>query len=80
MASRAYVASGARTRPWYVWPFVLLWRLVTFIANLTGIILALVFGLVLMAVSLLFIHSILGAAIGIPLFLLGLFLLVRAIL
>lgn len=72
-------AIGYRRRPWYLWPCICLWRLVTFIANLTGILMAIILGLVLMMVGWLLISSILGAAIGIPLFILGLFLLIRGI-
>ena len=66
-------------RPLWTWPFVLLWRLVTFICNLTGILLAIVFGLLLMMVGLFLISSIGGAVVGIPLFIFGLFLLARGI-
>jgi hypothetical protein len=71
-------ASQRRT-PLILWPLVLLWRLVTLIANATGIILALVIGAVLMIVGWILIGTIIGALIGIPLFIIGLLLFIRGL-
>ena len=74
--------SAVQTRrriPLLLWPVVLLWRLVTFIANLTGILMAIVLGLLLMMVGLFLIYTFIGAIIGIPLFILGFFLLLRGL-
>ncbi len=62
-----------------LWPFTLAWRLATLITNIIGIVLALVFGLVLMGVGILLSSTIVGAVVGIPLGVLGLLLLVRAL-
>lgn len=68
-----------RRTPLILWPLVLLWRLVTLIANATGIILALVIGAVLMIVGWILIGTIIGALIGIPLFIIGLLLFIRGL-
>jgi hypothetical protein len=61
------------------WPFILAWRLVTFITNLIGILLALVIGLALMMLGIFLSSTIIGIVVGVPVFILGLLLLVRAI-
>ncbi len=68
-----------RRTPLLLWPLVLLWRLVTLIANATGIILALVIGAVLMFVGWILIGTIIGALIGVPLFIIGLLLFIRGL-
>lgn len=68
-----------RRTPLILWPFVLLWRLVTFVANATGIILALVIGAVLMFVGWFLIGTIIGALVGVPLFIIGLLLFIRGL-
>jgi len=61
------------------WPIKLLWRLVTFIANLTGILLAILFGLTLMVVGVALAFTLIGAIFGIPVFIFGLLLLIRGL-
>jgi len=73
------MATTPRKTPPILWPLVLLWRLVTLIANATGIILALVIGAVLMIVGWILIGTIIGALIGIPLFIIGLLLFIRGL-
>lgn len=72
-------AATHRRTPLILWPLVLLWRLVTFIANATGILLALVIGAVLMFVGWILIGTIIGAVIGIPMFIIGLLLFIRGL-
>lgn len=72
-------ATSQRRTPIILWPLILLWRLVTFIANATGILLALVIGVVLMIVGWVLIGTIIGAIIGIPLFIIGLLLFIRGL-
>ena len=72
-------AAAPRKTPLIFWPFILSWRLVTWIANLTGIILALILGAVLMIVGWILIGTIIGAVIGIPLFIIGLLLFIRGL-
>ena len=68
-----------KRRPLLHWPFILGWRLATFTANLTGILLALGLGLVLMVIGMVFIQSIIGAIIGVPLFAFGFLLVLRGL-
>jgi hypothetical protein len=64
---------------WLAWPFVALWRLLTFILELTGRLVAIVLGLALMIVGLVLIVTVIAAPIGIPLIIIGLLLTIRAI-
>ncbi|MBM2843204.1 MAG: hypothetical protein HW404_1041, partial [Anaerolineales bacterium] len=36
--------SSVRSTPWFLWPFVMLWRFVTWILGLTGRLLAVILG------------------------------------
>ncbi len=65
--------------PWFMWPFVALARLVAGIVELTGRFVALILGIVLMLLGLIFTITFLGAIIGIPIFLFGLLLVYRAL-
>ncbi len=65
--------------PWFLWPFYAVWRLVTFILNATGRLLCAVLGIALMVVGSTVTLTIVGAPLGIPLVLLGVLLLVRAL-
>ena len=68
-----------RRTPIVLLPIVWLWRFVTFLANLTGILLALTLGLLLMVIGLALTWTVIGAVLGIPLFILGFMLLLRAL-
>lgn len=68
-----------RGYPWIFWPFVALWRLVTGILELTGRVLAVVLGLVLMIAGGLLTATVVGAPLGIPVALFGLLLLLRGL-
>lgn len=70
--------SDQRT-PWFLWPFALLWGLVTTVLKLVGRILCAVLGLALMMVGVLLMMTIVGAWVGVPLAVFGLLLLVRAL-
>ncbi len=61
------------------WPFVALWRLLTTILELTGRLVAIVLGLVLLVVGLVLTVTVVGAVVDIPLMALGLLLLIRGI-
>jgi hypothetical protein len=60
-------------------PFVAIWRLFEILIGLTGRLLALVLGLVLLIIGGIFSLTGVGAVLGIPLMLVGLLLLIRAI-
>lgn len=65
--------------PWFLWPFVALWRLLTFVLRATGRVVAAVLGLALLAVGIVLSMTVVGAVVGIPLAILGFLLLLRAV-
>ena len=65
--------------PWIFWPFVALWRLLTGILELTGRLVAVVLGLILMIGGGLLTATVVGAPLGIPMALFGLLLLLRGL-
>jgi hypothetical protein len=65
--------------PWLLWPFMALWRLLAGIFALTGRLLAVVLGLVLLIVGLLLTITVIGAVVGIPLMIFGLLLILRGL-
>ena len=64
---------------WFLWPFVALWRLVTFILEMTGRFVAILLGIVLIAIGMLVSLTVLGAVVGVPLGLFGLLLIFRGL-
>lgn len=60
-------------------PFVWLWQLVTFILGLTGRLLAVLLGFVLLVLGLLVTLTVIGAIIGIPMLIVGFALIVRGL-
>jgi hypothetical protein len=65
--------------PWFLWPFVALWDLITWILKLTGRLVAAVLGLVLMIVGVILTVTVVGAVVGIPLIIFGFVLMIRSI-
>jgi len=65
--------------PWYLWPFVAIWKLLAIIVELTGRFVAMVLGIVFIVVGVIISLTIVGAIVGIPLALIGLLLLLRGI-
>lgn len=65
--------------PFLLWPFVALWRLLTWILELTGRVVAVAIGLVLMIIGVIVSLTVVGAIVGVPLALLGLLLTLRGI-
>jgi hypothetical protein len=65
--------------PWYLWPFVAVWKLVATIVEMTGRLLAMIIGIVLMLVGVLVSLTIIGAIVGIPLAIVGFLLFIRGI-
>lgn len=78
-AAEVVVTTIRHSTPWFLWPFVAVWRLVTWILGLTGRVLAIILGLVLMVVGVLISLTIVGAILGIPLAILGLVLMLRGL-
>jgi hypothetical protein len=71
--------SSNKKTPWYLWPFVALWRLLSWILNLTGRLVAGIVGLALTIVGIVLIVLVITAPIGIPLVLFGVLLMIRSI-
>ena len=53
--------------PWFLWPFVALWKLLAVIVEMTGRFVAMVLGLVFIVVGIIVSLTLIGAIIGIPL-------------
>jgi hypothetical protein len=65
--------------PWYLWPFMALWRTLTFAMEATGRLLAVLLGLVLMIVGALLCFTMIGVVVGIPLGIVGFLLVIRGL-
>jgi hypothetical protein len=65
--------------PWYLWPFVALWGLVAGIIKVTGRLVAMLIGLVLMIAGVALTATLVGAIVGIPLIVFGFTLAVRGL-
>ena len=65
--------------PWLLWPFVALWRLVTWILAMTGRLVAILLGIVFMVVGVIATLTVIGAIIGVPMFLFGVLLVLRGL-
>lgn len=73
------MTAGTKTTPILFAPFVWLWRLVTFILGLTGRLLAVILGFVLLVVGILVSLTVIGAIVGIPMIIVGFALIVRGL-
>jgi hypothetical protein len=69
----------AGTTPWFLWPVVVLWEFVAAIVIITGRILGVLLGLVLMALGIALSITLVGLPIGIPFAILGLLLMIRSV-
>jgi len=65
--------------PWLLWPFYAIWRILTFILELTSRIICALIGLALMAAGVAITVTVVAAPIGIPIAAFGFLLLVRAL-
>ncbi len=68
-----------RRTHWIFWPFVALWKLLAGLIGLTGRLVAVVLGAVLMLVGGIVSLTVVGAVIGIPLAVLGLLIVLRGL-
>lgn len=64
---------------WFLWPFYALWRLVTFILEMTGRLVLVALGLTLLILGIVISLTVIGAVIGVPLAALGLLFIARAL-
>jgi hypothetical protein len=58
--------------PWYLWPFVAIWKLLAIIVEMTGRLVAMILGIVFMIVGVLVSLTIVGAIVGVPMAIIGL--------
>jgi hypothetical protein len=65
--------------PWILWPFVAVWNLVAAIIKLTGRMLAMVLGLLLIVAGVALTLTVVGAIVGVPMILFGVLLIVRGL-
>lgn len=63
--------------PWYLWPFAAIWKLLSVIVEMTGRLVAMVLGIVLVIVGMILSLTIVGAIVGVPLGIVGLLLFFR---
>jgi hypothetical protein len=73
------MAENKRKTPWFLWPFKAIWDLVVWIVSLTGRVVAVILGLVLIIVGVVLTITVVGAIVGIPLVVLGLLLVIRGL-
>jgi len=64
---------------WYAWPFWALWHLISWIVVFAGRLVAVVLGGVLMIAGILLSITIIGALLGVPLFIVGILLVFRGL-
>ena len=77
--SEVKMSENKKRTPWILWPFVAMRRLITWILELTGRLIAAVLGLVLMVVGVILTVTVIGAVVGLPLILFGFLLMIRSI-
>ena len=65
--------------PWPLWPFWVIWKLISGIVAITGRVLAVVLGLVLMVIGTILTVTIVGAVVGLPFIVIGFLLVLRGI-
>lgn len=73
------MTAGTKHTPNLFTPFVWLWQLVTFILGLTGRLIAVVLGFVLLVAGFLLTLTIIGAILGIPMLIVGFALILRGL-
>lgn len=72
-------SSQKKRVPLILWPFWALWQLLAWIVNLTGRLLAVALGLILMILGVIASITIVGAVVGIPLIVFGFLLIIRGL-
>lgn len=73
------MTTHAKHIPWYLWPFAAIWKLLTVIVEMTGRLVAMILGIVLMIVGALVTLTVVGAIVGIPLSIVGLLLFLKGV-
>jgi hypothetical protein len=65
--------------PWFLWPFWAIWKLVAFIIEMTGRLVGLIIGAVLILAGVLVSLTVVGLVVGVPLILFGGLLMIRCL-
>jgi hypothetical protein len=65
--------------PWYLWPFAAIWNLVAYIVKLTGRLVAVLLGFVLLILGVVLTVTVIGAIIGVPLGVIGVLMIIRGL-
>jgi hypothetical protein len=73
------MSSKPKRTPWFLWPFVALWRLLAGIVEFTGRLVAVILGAVLMIAGIAVSLTVVGAIVGVPLAILGFLLILRGL-
>jgi hypothetical protein len=73
------VTDEKKGTPWIFWPFVAIWRLLTFILELTGRLVAILLGCVFMIVGVIVSLTVVGAIVGVPIAIFGFLLVMRGL-
>lgn len=71
------MTTHAKHIPWYLWPFAAIWKLLAVIVELTGRLVAMILGIVLMLVGGIISLTVIGAIVGVPLAIVGLLLFLK---
>ena len=71
--------STAEQVPWYLWPFWAVWRLLTWIVRLTGRLIAILLGLVIIILGAVLSITVVWSPVGIPLIIFGFLLILRGL-
>jgi hypothetical protein len=73
------MAKAKKETHWILWPFVAIWRLLTWILGLTGRLVAIILGVVFMIVGVIISATVVGAIVGVPLVVFGFLLVLRGL-
>ncbi|HAV75734.1 MAG TPA: hypothetical protein DCX53_00105 [Anaerolineae bacterium] len=65
--------------PWYLWPFAAVWKLLAVIVEMTGRLLAMMIGILLMLIGFIVSLTVVGAIVGVPLGIIGFLLFLKGI-
>jgi hypothetical protein len=68
-----------RKPPWFLWPFMAIWRLLTWILEVTGRMVAVILGLALILIGTVLSLTVIGAAVGVPVGVFGILLVLRGL-
>ena len=73
------MTDNEKRTPWILWPFVAIWRLLTWILEITGRLVAILLGCVFMIVGVIVSLTIVGAIVGVPIAIFGFLLVMRGL-